>query len=108
MPLLCSKSTPGLSPDLECPASFGLPEHLYQLVMKGVPEHLRSDNGPEFVGYYESFNSKLRDEFLNGELFRSASIARSFVNLAKCRNFRSHFLLSVGESTKHDEQTVIF
>jgi putative transposase len=60
-------------------------------------EHLRSDNGPEFVahdlrtwladtgaktayiepgspwenGYCESFNSKLRDEFLNGELFYS-------------------------------------
>ncbi len=63
----------------------------------GVPEHLRSDNGPEFVahdlrkwlantgaktmyiepgspsenGYCESFNSKMRDEFLNGEIFYS-------------------------------------
>jgi putative transposase len=65
----------------------------------GVPEHLRSDNGPEFVakdlrkwladtgaktlyiepgspwenGCCESFNSKLRDEFLNGngEIFYS-------------------------------------
>ena len=67
------------------------------MVMKGVPEHLRSDNGPEFVAkdlrkwlanteaktlyiepgspwenvYCESFNSKLRDEFLNGEIFYS-------------------------------------
>ena len=67
------------------------------MVLKGVPQHLRSDNGPEFVakdlrkwladtgaktlyiepgspwenGYCESFNSKLRDEFLNGELFYS-------------------------------------
>ena len=67
------------------------------MVAKGVPEHLRSDNGPEFVarilrkwlagtgaktayiepgsrwenGYCESFNSKLRDEFLNGEIFYS-------------------------------------
>ncbi len=67
------------------------------MVMNGVPEHLRSDNGPEFVakhlrkwlakaraktlyiqpgspwenGYCESFNSKLRDEFLNGEIFYS-------------------------------------
>jgi putative transposase len=67
------------------------------MVMKGVPEHLRSDNGPEFVakdlrkwlaktgakrlyiepgspwenGYCESFNSKLRDEFLNAEIFYS-------------------------------------
>jgi transposase InsO family protein len=67
------------------------------MVIKGVPDHLRSDNGPEFVardlrkwlagtgaktayiepgspwenGYCESFNSKLRDEFLNGEIFYS-------------------------------------
>jgi transposase InsO family protein len=67
------------------------------MVLKGVPEHLRSDNGPEFVardlrkwlagtgaktayiepgspwenGYCESFNSKLRNEFLNGEIFYS-------------------------------------
>lgn len=63
------------------------------MVQKGVPEQIRSDNGPEFVaralclwlintgakvlyiepgsrwenGYGESFHSKLRDEFLNGE-----------------------------------------
>jgi len=67
------------------------------MVIRGVPEHLRSDNGPEFVakdlrkwlaatgaitlyiepgspwenGCCESFNSKLRDEFLNGEIFYS-------------------------------------
>src|SRR3984957_5298777 len=67
------------------------------MVLKGVPKHIRSDNGPEFVardlrkwlagtgaktayiepgspwenGYCESFNAKLRDEFLNGELFYS-------------------------------------
>jgi putative transposase len=64
--------------------------------VKGVPEHSRSDNGPEFVardlrqwlaltgaktltsnpgvrenGYGESFSSKLRDELLNGEIFYS-------------------------------------
>jgi transposase InsO family protein len=68
----------------------------------GVPEHLRSDNGPEFVardlrkwlagtgaktvyiepaspwenGYCESFNSKLRDEFLDGEIFYSVKEIR--------------------------------
>ena len=62
-----------------------------------MPEHIRSDNGPEFVakarrdwiaavgaktayiepgspwenGYCESFNGKLRDELLNGEIFYS-------------------------------------
>ena len=61
----------------------------------GIPEHIRSDNGPEMVakvlrrwlkrlgtetiyitpgspwenGYCESFNGKLRDELLNGEIF---------------------------------------
>ena len=64
-------------------------------VTHGPPEHIRSDNGPEFVainvrdwlgrigvktlyiepgspwenGYCESLNSKLRDELLNGEIF---------------------------------------
>ena len=67
------------------------------MIKHGIPEHIRSDNGPEFVakelrrwlarigaktlyiepgspwenGYIESFNSKLRDEFLNGEIFYS-------------------------------------
>ena len=69
-------------------------DQLYMLfLVRGVPEHIRSDNGPEFTskavrewlsnlgvmalfiepgspwenGYVESFNGKLRDEFLNGE-----------------------------------------
>ena len=65
------------------------------MLVNGTPEYLRSDNGPEFIakklrkwlselgvittyiepgspwenGYCESFNSRMRDEFLNGELF---------------------------------------
>ena len=64
-------------------------------IERGVPDYLRSDNGPEFTavlirrwlerlgvktlliepgspwenGYIESFNGKLRDELLNGEIF---------------------------------------
>ncbi|WP_210530516.1 IS3 family transposase [Rubellimicrobium arenae] len=68
-----------------------------QFILRGVPAHIRSDNGSEFIatavrnwiravgaktayiepgspwenGYCESFNSKLRDELLNGEIFYS-------------------------------------
>ncbi len=67
----------------------------YLFIFRGVPEHIRSDNGPEFTakavrrwlkdlevntlfiepgspwenGYVESFNGKLRDELLNREIF---------------------------------------
>jgi transposase InsO family protein len=70
--------------------------------MRGVPEAVRSDNGPEFVakaiqrwlgqvdvetryiapgspwenGYAESFHSRLRDEFLAPEVFESLAAAR--------------------------------
>ena len=74
-------------------------------VRHGPPEYLRSDNGPEFTaklvrrwlrrvgvetlfiepgspwenGYNESFNGKLRDELLNGEIFCSLAEAAVLV-----------------------------
>jgi transposase InsO family protein len=70
--------------------------------VRGVPEHIRSDNGSEFIanalrrwlawasvetlyiapgapwqnGYAESFHSRLRDELLNAELFTSVAEAK--------------------------------
>ena len=75
------------------------------MVERGVPEHIRSDNGPEFIarrlrkwlerlgtqplyiepgspwenGYCESFNSKLRDELLNREIFYSLKEAQILI-----------------------------
>jgi len=91
---------------------------LYRLaelfVLHGVPDYIRSDNGPEFVaaavrgwledlgvdtlyiepgspwenGYIESFNGKFRDEFLNRELLDTLLEAR--VLTARWRHEYNH------------------
>jgi putative transposase len=84
--------------------SRGVAEVLIDLITtRGVPVHIRSDNGPEFIartirrlsdltgveslyitpgspwenGYAESFHSRLRDELLNAEVFADVHGARA-------------------------------
>ena len=79
---------------------------LFELfIFRGIPEHIRSDNGPEFTskdvrkwlsrlgvktlfiepgspwenGYIESFNGKLRDELLNREVFYTLAEAKILI-----------------------------
>ena len=82
------------------------------MLFEGTPHYIRSDNGPEMVakvlrqwlgglgtkslyiepgspwenGYCESFNGKLRDECLNGEIFYSLKEAQTIIE-----SWRNHY-----------------
>jgi len=82
------------------------------MVARGVPDHIRSDNGSEFTaiavrewlgkvgvktlyiepgspwenGYNESFNGRLRDECLNVELFNTLLEAKTIIEF-----WRKHY-----------------
>ena len=81
-------------------------------ILRGEPGHIRSDNGPEFIakavqawitavgaktayitpgspwenGYIESFNARLRDELLDGEIFYTLKEARIVIE-----SWRRHY-----------------
>jgi putative transposase len=81
-------------------------DRLFEIfIFRGIPEYIRSDNGPEFTarevrkwlarlgvktlfiepgspwenGYIESFNGKLRDELLNREIFTTLTEAEVLI-----------------------------
>ena len=81
-------------------------------IERGIPVHIRSDNGSEFIakkvrqflsrlsvkplfiepgspwenGYIESFNGKMRDELLSGEIFYSLKEAQVLIEM-----WRKHY-----------------
>ncbi|MFC2106624.1 IS3 family transposase, partial [Candidatus Bipolaricaulota bacterium] len=101
----CTRECLAIVVDRRLPSTDVIEAMAELFIKKGLPEHIRSDNGPEFCakavrewlhrldigplfiepgspwenGYCESFNGKLRDELLNREIFYTLEEARVLI-----------------------------
>ena len=97
------------------------------MLFEGTPQYIRSDNGPEMVakvlrqwlaglgtkslyiepgspwenGYCESFNGKLRDECLNGEIFCSLKEAQIIIEAGAITTTPSAHTLRLAIARRH-------
>lgn len=100
-------------------------------LIRGCPTHIRSDNGPEFIaralrawygvltitplfmepgspwksGHVESFNGKLWDKLLNGELFYTLHEAQIFVERWRCHDNTHRPYSALGVSATNPRNT---
>ena len=101
-------------------------------VYRGVPDHIRSDNGPEFTalavrewlgkvgvktlfitpgspwenGYNESLNGTLRDQLLNGEIFYTLREAKVLLERWRCHYNQVRPHSSLGDRPPAPEATL--
>jgi len=99
------RESPAIEPGRSIRAKDVIAVLEYSFMVRGAPKFIRSDNGPEFIadairkwfkkkhvvtlyiepgspwenGYIESFNSRLRAEVLNREVFYSVKEAKVIV-----------------------------
>jgi putative transposase len=100
-----TRESVGIKVERKIRAQYVIDKLYHLFIFRGIPEYIRSDNGPEFTartvrkwlsrlgvktlfiekgspwenGYIESFNGKMRDELLNREIFTTLREAQVLI-----------------------------